>query len=186
MSAQIPQTASVAGRARDFALAGAFVAATGLLGQAGLLTLSGPPPAQKTAGRLDAGPIEKRELSYSPQFVLADENLRTFRPGRAWTSDAAPTIAPAPTPVATMIRQAPRLKLVAAPLPPARPAVLDARPADPAPAVARRDERMRLVGFELPRFAPTGAALMQRLGDVRSSIGTVGASIGKMMHISSR
>ncbi len=182
MSAQIPQTASVAGRARDFALAGAFIAATGLLGQAGLLILSGPPSAQKMAGRLDAGQIDKRELSYSPQFILADENLRTFKPGRAWTSDAAP----APTPVASMIRQAPRLKLVAAPLPPARPAALDATPESQTPVAARRDERLRLVGFELPHFAPTGAALMQRLGDVGSSISTVGASIGKMMHISSR
>ena len=198
MPASILEAARRLPRRRDLALAGSFVAAAGLLGQAALLSLQAPREAGKSIVRLDAGAIEKRELSFTPQFAVADDSLRQFKPGAAWTPQpvAAPVEMNASSaPMAALQKPAPRFRLAAAstPLPPPRPASLlaKAQPVAVAPAPAAEKEIPAKVsvatgGFELPRFRPIGAVVMRRLGDVGSSIGAVGASLGRMMRISER
>ncbi|MFT4099297.1 MAG: hypothetical protein QM651_19415, partial [Rhodoblastus sp.] len=77
---------------------------------------------QKLSARLDAGPTIKRELVFAPHERAADDSIRNFRPGKAWTVEA-PSFEPA---VAALIDEKPvaqaRQKLAAAPRPPVRPA----------------------------------------------------------------
>jgi hypothetical protein len=182
-------------RGRHFAIVAAFVAAVALAGQAAILAMTNvSAPAQKSAARLDAGPIEKRELVFSLQDLAVDESLRAFRPGPAWSPEPAPPVAMvspvaavaaavvvAP-PAVVLLKTSPRVKLAAAtPLPPARPLGLAHRPqvAAATPVGPAPEGPATFAGVQLPRFVPTGA-------DILGRIGAVGSSLGKLMRVSSR
>ena len=149
------------------------------------------------SARLDAGPVEKRELAFFPRERAADDSLRSFKPGKAWAIEPPAPLDMAPTPVAQDKPEAlARAKLAAAPLPPVRPASFaKAAPEKtaPAPRFADRPADRRVAssgGLHLPGFVPTGADVMKRIGglgaSMRDSIGSVGSSLGKLMRISSR
>lgn len=174
----------------------ALAAAVGLGGPAAWLSgraASGPEP--KLQARLDAGPVVKRELAFSPRDRAADDSIRNFKPGKAWALEP-PVFEPA---VAALIEDKPaapvKAKIAAAPpRPPVRPASL-ARTAqtDAAPRYVNLPADRRTAsnsGFHLPGFVPTGAAVMKQIGGLgatmRDSIGSVGTSLGKLMRISSR
>ncbi|MFT4095974.1 MAG: hypothetical protein QM651_02555, partial [Rhodoblastus sp.] len=87
-----------------------------------------------------------------------------------------------------------RQKLAAAPRPPVRPAALASFPhTTPAPGYAALPADRRTAaagGLQMPGFGPASADVMKRIGGLgatmRESIGSVGASLGKLMRISSR
>lgn len=183
--------------ARRWAVPAALAVALGLGGPAAWYaagSASGPEP--KVSVRLDAGPIEKRELAFFPRERAADDSLRSFKPGKAWAVEPPPApLDMAPTPVAQDKPEAPaRAKLAAAPRPPVRPASFaKVTPEHAAPRFADRPADRRVAsggGLHLPGFVPTGADVMKRIGglgaSMRDSIGSVGSSLGKLMRISSR
>lgn len=64
------ETTGARPRGRDFAIVAGFVAAVGLVGQAAILAMTTQPAAApKSAVRLDAGPIEKREIAFSRRIL---------------------------------------------------------------------------------------------------------------------
>ncbi|HRY04191.1 MAG TPA: hypothetical protein P5256_13765 [Beijerinckiaceae bacterium] len=189
-------TAAATPPGRRRAVAVALAAAIGLGAPAAWLagrTASGPEP--KLLARLDAGPVVKRELAFTPRDRAADDSIRNFKPGKAWTMEP-PTFEPA---IAALIEDRPatpvKARVAAAPpRPPVRPASLArTAPAEPAPRYASLPADRRTAssgGFHLPGFVPTGAAVMKQIGGLgatmRDSIGSVGTSLGKLMRISSR
>lgn len=149
----------------------------------------------KHAARLEAGPVEKRELAFYPRERAADDSIRNFKPGKAWVDETPPSFEPAPTPVA--LDKGPTIakaKLAATPRPPVRPTTLaKVEPVEFGPRYAdlpadRRAESSS--GFRISNFVPTGADVVKRIGGLgetmRDSIGSVGSSLGKLMRISSR
>ncbi len=181
-------------------MAAAIAVAVGLGASAASLAGKAGGPEPKHAARLDAGPTAKRELAFYPHERAADDSIRNFKPGKAWTIETTPAFEPAPTPVAQ--DKGPttaRAKLAAAPRPPVRPTTLaHAAPTRPvaedfAPRFADLPADRRAAaggGFRMSSFVPTGADVVKRIGGLgetmRESIGSVGSSLGKLMRISSR
>jgi len=182
--------------ARRRAVAAAVAACIGLGASAAWIagkSVGGPEP--KYGARLDAGPVEKRELAFYPRERAADDSLRNFRPGKAWAVEAPAAPDPAVASVAPAKPSAPaRAQLAIAPLPPVRPATLaKVAPAEFAPRYADLPADRRTAsahGLRMPGFVPTGADVMKRIGglgaSMRDSIGSMGTSLGKLMRISSR
>lgn len=181
--------------ARRWLVAAAIAVAVGLGAPAAWLAGRGAAgPAPKVVARLDGGVVEKRELAFGPRERAADDSIRNFRPGKAWTMEA-PAFEPA---VAALIGEKPapaKARLAAAPpRPPVRPASLaraKAPEAEPRFASLPADRRTAAnVGFHMPGFVPTGADVVKKIGGlgatVRDSIGSVGTSLGRLMRISSR
>ena len=182
--------------ARRWAVAAGLAVAIGLGGSAVLLAgRQAGGPAPKVVARLDAGPVDKRELAFYPRERAADDSIRSFKPGKAWAVEA-PAFEPA---VAALIEDKPapqaRVRLAAAaPRPPVRPASLArARAPAEAPHFANLPADRRVAstdGFHLPQFVPTGADVARRIGglgaSMRDSLGSVGSKLGRLMRISSR
>lgn len=182
--------------ARRWLIAAAIAVAVGLGAPAAWLAgRDAAGPAPKVVARLDGGVVEKRELAFGPRERAADDSIRNFRPGKAWTMEA-PAFDPA---VAALIEDRPaapaRARLAAAPpRPPVRPASLARVPApDAGPRFATLPADRRTAsndGFHMPGFVPTGAEVARKIGGlgatVRDSIGSVGSSLGRLMRISSR
>lgn len=180
---------------RQGAIAAALAVALGLGAPAvWLASQSAAGSEGKLSARLDAGPTPSRELVFTPRDRVADDSIRNFRPGKAWTVEA-PAFEPA---VAALIDAKPAVpakpRLAAAPRPPVRPAALDGLAhAAPAPGYAALPADRRTASasaLRMPAFGPAGADVMKRIGGLgatmRDSIGSVGASLGKLMRISSR
>ena len=157
-------------------------------------------PAQQeaAASRLDGGVIEAKTLAYYPEHLAALDSLSRFLPVSAQrTAELAG--APLATRIASLSDAAKprRITLAAEVLPPRRPVTVaqadvlpPRRPVAPAPvpvpdsvAVAeitpQPEPHARIWGMELPRFVPTGAAVMDKLASVKERI-------GGLMHVSSR
>ena len=194
MLARTADHPAFAARGRDFATVAAFVASVGLAGQAVLLSMTAADaPAQKATARMDAGPIEKRELVYYPQELAADESLRGFRPGSAWTPEAiqppvAETLAVASFTVASLavapavaqLKPVRAKNVVSLRRPPARAATLaHAAPTSPHQVATTSHAPSKSTAFWFGKFVPTGADIMRGLG-------AVGTSIGKIVRISAR
>jgi hypothetical protein len=178
--------------ARHLAIAGALVAAAGLIGAA--VASRGPaelPP--KWSARVPAIVAQARTPEpFAPRVDVAEAAPSALKAGLHWTAPEARVALTAvqPAPVVAEAKPAPRGSVAAAPLPPRRPANLVAQapaaPEGPPVIVASDEPRARILSFELPRFAPTGAALLRRIGDVGSSVGAMGSSLGRLMRMSSR
>ena len=181
---------------RRGAIAAALAVSLGLGAPAAwLASRSAGASEHKLSARLDAGPVAKRELAFTPRDRAADDSIRNFRPGKAWAMET-PAFEPA---VAALIEDRPaaasaKPRLAAAPRPPVRPATLaGVQHATPTPRYAELPADRRTAsnsGFRMPNFVPTGGDVVKRIGglgaSMRDSIGSVGASLGKLMRISSR
>jgi hypothetical protein len=157
-------------------------------------------PAQQeaAASRLDGGVVEAKTLAYYPEHLAALDSLSRFQPVSAQrTAELAG--APLATRIASLSDAAkPRRPASAEVLPPRRPAIVaqadvlpPRRPVAPAPVpttmppalvaeiTPQPEPHARIWGMELPRFVPTGAAVMDKLASVKERI-------GGLMHVSSR
>ena len=149
---------------------------------------------EAVASRLDGGVIDVKTLAYYPEHLAALDSLSRFQPVSAQrTAELAG--APFATQTASFSDAAkPRRVAMAEVLPPRRPVtvaqadVLPPRrpitPATPAPAAVEEITTQaapsaKIWGMELPRFVPTGAAVMDKLASVKDRI-------GGLMHVSSR
>jgi hypothetical protein len=149
---------------------------------------------EAVASRLDGGVIDVKTLAYYPEHLAALDSLSRFQPVSAQrTAELAG--APFATQTASFSDAAkPRRVAMAEVLPPRRPVtvaqadVLPPRrpitPATPAPAAVEEitpqaAPSAKIWGMELPRFVPTGAAVMDKLASVKDRI-------GGLMHVSSR
>ena len=187
---------------RGFAIAGAAMIAVGLLGAA---AVSGretqlPPKATARAPSVLAPSVlalaKPRIVEpFAPRAEIVDQQVSALKAGLAWNLPKQPATLALTQPqylaqAAVDTKAAARSKVAVAPLPPRRPAALQAKaaaaPEGPPVFVAAEEPRARIGSFELPQFVPTGASIVRRIGDVGSSIGSVGSSIGKLMRISSR
>lgn len=180
-------------RREMYALAAAALLLAGVLAQGARMIASAPVAAEtKSIVRLDAGQIEKRELVFYPREAAADQSIRNFKPGFAWTTEPVRDVAPpsiAPVALAPLPPQIPKLKVAAAaPLPPVRPADLRHSPA--ARVETAQAAQPQTSGSPLARLVPSGADLMRHIGGIgesmRDSIGSVGTSLGKLIRVSSR
>lgn len=176
-----------------YALAAAALLLGGVLAQGARMIASAPVAAEtKSIVRLDAGQIEKRELVFYPREAAADQSIRNFKPGFAWTTEPVRDVSPpsiAPVALAPLPPQIPKLKVAAAaPLPPVRPADLRHSPA--ARVETAQAAQPQTSGSPLARLVPSGADLMRHIGGIgesmRDSIGSVGTSLGKLIRVSSR
>jgi hypothetical protein len=153
---------------------------------------------EAVASRLDGGVIDVKTLAYYPEHLAALDSLSRFQPVSAQrTAELAG--APFATQTASFSDAAkPRRVAMAEVLPPRRPvAVVQAdvlpprRPVTPetlAPMPAsvsvaevppQPAPNAKIWGVELPRFVPTGAAVMDKLASMKDRI-------GGLMHVSSR
>jgi hypothetical protein len=152
--------------------------------------------------RLDGGVVESRNVGYYPEHLAALDSLSRFRPLSvqrtaelvdelrasrvASLSDAA---RPHPEPALegpSSTRRAVLAQVTV--LPPRRPAmVAPVAPSSAAPATLSTGlpspepapQAAKIWGVELPRFVPTGAAVMDKLASVKDRIGS-------LIHVSSR
>jgi hypothetical protein len=146
---------------------------------------------------LAGGVIESRTVAYYPEHLAALDSLSRFHPLStqrtaeladelrstriASLSDAATPrhtataeVLPRPVVVAQVNVLPPRRPISApAPEPATAPITVAANPTEP---VAHR---ARIWGVEIPRFVPTGAAVMDKLATMKDRI-------GGLMHVSSR
>lgn len=176
----------------------ATVCATAICGH--FISGGGSLPAEPAANsaRLEGGVIESRNVAYYPEHLAALDSLNRFRPlsvqrtaelaGElrstrvASAFDAArphresADVLPAR---ASLLRQAtvlpPRrpVTVTSAPAPTPAPLPVAANPAEPTSHYAT------IWGVELPRFVPTGAAVMDKLTNMKDRI-------GGLIHVSSR
>jgi hypothetical protein len=154
-----------------------------------------PEPA---ASRLDGGVIEAKTLAYYPEHLAALDSLSRFQPVSAQrTAELAG--APLATQTASLSDAAkPRRIASAEVLPPRRPVTVaqadvlpPRRPGTPvtpatlpasvsvAEVTSEPAPHAKIWGMELPRFVPTGAAVMDKLASMKERI-------GGLMHVSSR
>jgi len=178
--------------ARHLAISGALVAAVGLVGAA-IASKGEPDLPPKWAARVPAAIVQARAVEpFAPRTDVVEVAPNALKAGLQWTApDARIALTTSqPATVVAEAKPAQRANLAAAPLPPRRPARLAASapvaPEGPPVIVAADEPRARIGAFELPRFVPTGASLIRRIGDVGSSVGAMGSSIGRLMRMSSR
>ncbi|MEA2760393.1 MAG: hypothetical protein QOH65_3006 [Methylobacteriaceae bacterium] len=151
------------------------------------------------SARLAGGVIESRTFAYYPEHLAALDSLSRFHPLStqrtaelaeerrvtriASLSDAATPrhtataeVLPLPRPVVVaQVNVLPPRRPVSAPAaePTAASITVGANPAEPA------THHARIWGVEMPRFVPTGAAVMEKLATMKDRI-------GGLMHVSSR
>lgn len=182
---------------RGFAIAGAAMIAVGLLGAAAVSGRETQLPPKATARAPSVVALAKPRIvePFAPRAEIVDQQVSALKAGLAWNLPKQPATLALTQPqylaqAAVDTKAAARSKVAVAPLPPRRPAALQAKaaatPEGPPVFVAAEEPRARIGSFELPQFVPTGASIVRRIGDVGSSIGSVGSSIGKLMRISSR
>jgi hypothetical protein len=176
----------------------ATICATAIYGH----IVSEPSPIQAqpeiASARLAGGVIESRTFAYYPEHLAALDSLSRFHPLStqrtaeladelrstriASLSDAArprgtatAEVLPLPRPVVAQVNVLPPRRPVSAPAadPVAAPIPDAANPAEPA------TQHARIWGVEMPRFVPTGAAVMDKLATMKERI-------GGLMHVSSR
>ena len=177
----------------------ATVCATGIYGHFVSVGSTLPTAPAATSSRLEGGVIESRNVAYYPEHLAALDGLNRFRPLSVQrTAELADELRS--TRVASVSDAArPRRESSADVLPPARPAVLaqvtvlpPRRPAMPAAAPASAPvavaietpaepaaKQATIWGVELPRFVPTGGAVMDKLANMKDRI-------GGLIHVSSR
>lgn len=185
----MPVDLVVRNEARKFAITGAVIAAMALLGQAAITRPIERDLPPKIAARVEFPQIAVRTPeAFAPRAEMTAAPLTALKAGIQWSalsSPAAPDIASLER--TAEARPAARQKLASgAPLPPRRPANLAVftkiEPEGTPVFVATAEQGASTGAFRLPM----GEALMRRIGDVGSSIGNVGSSLRRMMHISSR
>ena len=175
----------------------ATICATALYGHLVSQPSSTPPKPQMASSRVDGGIIESRNVAYYPEHLAALDSLSRFRPLSvqrtaelvdelrssriASISDAA---RPRNEPALEGPSSARRALLAQVTvLPPRRPVALAvAAASSEAPAIVAATEpashRAKLWGVELPHFVPTGAAVMDKLANMKDRI-------GGLIHVSS-
>jgi hypothetical protein len=177
--------------ARGYAIAFASVAALALLGQQVITRPIESHLPPKSSARVAfpqvAVPVPE---AYAPRGEDVVAQVTALKAGIKWPAMQSVALAIDAQPDRTAeSKSTTKSKLASvAPLPPRRPTGLataaSITPEGPPAFVASAEPRTRIGGFELPGFAPTGVALMRKLGDVGSKFGDVGASIGKLLRIS--
>jgi hypothetical protein len=150
--------------------------------------------AVSAPSRLPGGVIESRTLAYYPEHAAAQDSLNRFHAvsvqrtaelaGVANTTRTASLIdAAKPRRVASAVILPPPRPSTPAEvnvLPPRRPVALAPAPvivAEAPPEPTRHSAK--IWGVELPRFVPTGAAVMDKLASMKDRI-------GGLIHVSSR
>jgi hypothetical protein len=154
----------------------------------------GQPEAAATLSpsRIPGGVIEARTLAYYPEHSAAQDSLNRFH---AVSVQRTAELAGAANATRTAsLTEASKSRHVAAVdvLPPPRPTTLaeisllpPRRPVGPAQATVAEitpepaPQGAKIWGVELPRFVPTGAAVMDKLASMKDRI-------GGLMHVSSR
>ncbi len=184
---------------RGFAVAGAIIVGAGLLGAAIDSGTTPELPPKATARVLPSVvAVAKPPLAepFAPRAEAVDRQISVLKAGIAWNMPQLPATLALTQPqylaqAAAETKSVARPKVAMAPMPPRRPAALQAHAAPVSPEgpplhVASDESRAKIGSFELPQFVPTGASIVRRISDVGSSIGSVGSSLGKLMRISSR
>lgn len=178
---------------RGLAVAASLFVAVGLLGVAAMSGRETVLPPKATARVPAVVALAKPRIAepFAPRAEAVDRQVSALKAGLAWNIPQQPVSLALVQPQFLADAKAPvKQKVVAAPLPPRRPAALQAKapaaPEGPPVFVASEEPPAKFGSFELPQFVPTGASIVRRIGDVGSSIGSVGSSIGKLMRISSR
>jgi hypothetical protein len=175
---------------------GATVCATAIYGH--FLSIGSPLPTEPAANssRVDGGVVASRNVAYYPEHLAALDSLSRFHSLSVQrTAELADELRS--TRVASVSDAARPRRESAAMLPPARPTVLaqvtvlpprrpamTATPASAPVAVAEAPtgaaaKHANFWGVELPRFVPTGAAVMDKLANMKDRI-------GGLIHVSSR
>jgi hypothetical protein len=160
-----------------------------------------PVQPQALSSRLDGGIIESRNVAYYPEHLAAMDSLSRFHPLSVQrtaeladelrsTRSASVLDAARPRREPTMEGPSSAHRAVLAQVsvfPPRRPATIAATavPSSAAPAAVAAAQtesaspRAKIWGVELPHFLPTGAAVMDKLANMKDRI-------GGLIHVSSR